>query len=422
MRTGTYAIAAALMLLLFATAPLYSGGRSEAADDVTTVRFLNFSASGGNEESLADIREAFEAENPDVRVRIETIGYEDYFTQLQTRIAGGQAPDAFELNFENFAAYANRGLLRDLSGELNASGVNLDDLNPQALEAFSLGGTQYGLPASFSTVMLFYNRDLFDAAGVDYPTDDWTWEQAHEAAAAIRALDDDTFGLFQPIQFHEFFKVVQQYGGGLISDDGSRFTVDRPENIEALEVMVSRIQDSNIMPSDRQLSGMGDWDLFVSGRLGMLVTGIWGFPHFTENADFDWDVVVEPAARERATHFFANGLSVHADSRVSEAAVRWIAYLSASETAGQVRLDAGWELPASNHAGIVSEYASRTPPANREAVFASLDYLVTPPIVTEFNRVADIVTMNLQAAAQGGAEPAEALRNAQRQLEAEIEL
>ncbi|MFO7782116.1 MAG: sugar ABC transporter substrate-binding protein [Spirochaetia bacterium] len=410
-----------ITVLLAITVPLFSGGQGEA-DEVTTVRFLNFSASGGNEDHLGEIRDAFESENPDVEVEVETIGYEDYFTQLQTRIAGGQAPDAFELNFENFAAYGNRGLLRDLDDDLTATDVNLDDLNSQALDAFSLDGTQYGLPASFSTVMLFYNQDLFDEAGLDYPTDDWTWTEAHEAAEAIRDLGEDTFGLFQPIQFHEFYKVVQQYGGGLISDDGSEFTVDRPENVTALETMVGRIQDSNIMPSERQLSGMGDWDLFLSGRLGMLVTGIWAFPHFTDNAEFDWDVVVEPAADRRATHFFANGLSVHADSNVAEAAVRWIAYLSASETAGQVRLDAGWELPASNHSDLVAAYAEQTPPDNREAVFTSLDYLVTPPIVTDFSRMADIVTSHLESASQGDTAPGDALQNAQRQLESEIDL
>ncbi len=410
----------ALTLVLVLAMPLFAGGRQEADDAVTTVRFVNFSAAGGNEDSLREIRDSFQEENPDIRVEIETIGFDDYFTQLQTRIAGGRAPDAFELNFENFAAYAGRGLLRDLTSHLNATDVDLEDLNPEAVRAFSMEGRQYGLPASFSTVLLFYNKDLFDRAGVAYPTDQWTWDDAHTAAERIRALDEEIYGLFQPVHFYEFFKVVRQYNGALLSDDGSRFTVDRPENVRALETMVARIHDTNIMPSDRQMSGMGDWDLFTSGRLGMLVTGIWAFPEFTQSADFAWDVVVEPEADARATHFFANGVSVHVDSPVAEAAARWVAYLAASETAGRVRLDAGWELPASNHAGIISEYASRTPPENREAVFASLDYLVTPPVITEFSRVADIVTMHLESAAQGQTAPAEALRNAQEQLEAEI--
>ena len=77
------------------------------AVDPVTITYCNFNASGGNEETLDKMVEAFEAAHPDIKVEVETIGYNDYFTQMQTRVAGGTAPDCYELNIENFAAYAN---------------------------------------------------------------------------------------------------------------------------------------------------------------------------------------------------------------------------------------------------------------------------------------------------------------------------
>lgn len=93
------------------------------------------------------------------------------------------------------------------------------------------------------------------------------------------------------------------------------------------------------------MAGMGDWDLFESGRLGMIVTGIWAFPEYTSNCDFDWDIVVEPGHTQKATHFFSNGYVVSKDSQVADEAVKFITYISSNREATQIRLDAGWELP-----------------------------------------------------------------------------
>lgn len=95
------------------------------------------------------------------------------------------------------------------------------------------------------------------------------------------------------------------------------------------------------MPTEEQMAGMGDWDLFESGRLGMIVTGIWAFPEYTSNCDFDWDIVVEPGHTQKATHFFSNGYVVSKDSQVADEAVKFITYISSNREATQIRLDAG---------------------------------------------------------------------------------
>ena len=166
---------------------------TEKAADPVTITYCNFNSSGGNEETLAKMVEAFEASHPDIKVDVETIGYDDYFTQMQTRVAGGTAPDCYELNIENFAAYANKGLLAEISG------VDVSGLNDTALNAFCVNGKQYGLPESFSNVVLIYNKDLFDKAGVSYPTNDWTQDDVQAAAEAIRALGDDSMASGSPL-------------------------------------------------------------------------------------------------------------------------------------------------------------------------------------------------------------------------------
>lgn len=389
---------------------------------VVTIDFLNFSSSGENEVHLERMREIFEAQNPNIKVNIQTVGYGDYFVRLMTSVVAGTAPDAFELNFENFAAYAMKGTIQPLEELIERSGFDTSVSDSSALAAFTSDGKQYGLPFSFSNVIVLYNKELFDRANVPYPTNEWTWDDQLAAAQKIRALDDDIFGIFQPIQFHEFYKVVRQNGGALLSDDGTQFTINLPQNVETLQYLVDRVQKYNVMPTEEQLSGMGDWDLFAAGRLGMLVTGSWAFPYMTANCDFEWDIAVEPGNTTKATHFFANGLVIGHNTKHPEEAFRWIQFLSTSREAAEIRVKAGWELPAVTDPEVIALYTATTPPENKAAVFESLQYLVTPPVVEQFAELSDIIGRYLGEARDGFLTPQEALDMAQMEAEARIAL
>ena len=385
-------------------------------EESVTITYANFNASGGNEETLNKMYEAFREEYPNITVEIETIGYDDYFTQMQTRVAGGTAPDCYELNIENFAAYANKGALAELTG------IDVGGYNETALSAFGVGGKQYGVPGNFSNVVLIYNKDLFDQAGVDYPTGDWTWEDALNACEKISALGDDIYGIYQPITFNEFFKVAAQYGGGILSEDKTAFTINSEENLAAAQMMIDKITETNVQPTEAQMGGMGDWDLFESGRLGMIPTGIWAFGAFTDACDFNWDICVEPGGTQKATHFFSNALVVNAKSEKKEAAATWINWLASSDTAAKMRIEAGWDLPAINDEAVLAGYLEITPPDNRQAVFDSLDDLVVAPIIEEYSMMADIITDQLSRAASGEQSAKEALDRAQEECSAQIKL
>ena len=390
--------------------------QAAAPAEPVTITYCNFNSSGGNEETLAKMVAAFEAEHPNIKVEVETIGYDDYFTQMQTRVAGGTAPDCYELNIENFAAYASKGMLAEITG------VDVSGLNDTALNAFNVSGKQYGLPESFSNVVLIYNKDLFDQAGVAYPTADWTQADLQAAAEAIRALGDDIFGIWQPITYNEFFKVAAQYGGALLNEDKTEFTINSPENLTAAQALVDRVLVSNVQPNAVQQGGMGDWDMFMSGRLGMIPTGIWAFQTFTEGCDFAWDIVVEPGSTQKATHFFSNCVVMNPETDYPEEVATWLAWLASSTTSADIRLEAGWDLPALKDLGALSSYLEVTPPDNREAVFESLDYLVMPPVIEDYALMSDIITQKLAAAADGTITAQEALDQAQAECVAQIKL
>lgn len=385
----------------------------------TTVNYFSFTTGSDQVAVLESLIAVFEAENPDIRINYSTADFGSYFTSLQIDFAAGTAPDVFELNYENFVTFASRGTMLDLGSRIAASDrIGADTFYPAALGAFNFGGQQFGLPITFSTVLLIYNQELFDAAGLSYPSEDWTWEDVVAAGEAITDASNRVWGISQPVQFWEFYKVAEQAGGGVTVSPTVQ--IDTPENRAAAHYLVDKVQVHGIMPSDAQMSGLGDVDLFLNGQLGMIVTGIWMFGQFINEADFAWDVQVEPGGADKATHFFSNAAVVANTSSVPDAAYKWVEFLAAHPAVVQARIEHAWELSALSleQAEALGPYLAQPVPANREAVFRSLAYAVTPPVVENQQMLQDIINEELEAARLGSKSVEQALADAQRRVEA----
>lgn len=386
---------------------------SFASAEDTTITYATFSASGAQEETLKKMVEVFESKNPGVKVDVQLTGYNDYFTKLATQVGGGNPPDVFEMNMENFLAYMLRGACADLTGLVDPASYS-----EGTLSAVSSDGKLYAVPMSFSTCVLFYNKALFDQAGIDYPDDTWTWTEAQAAAEKIRALGDDIWGYYQPISYNEFYKSVKGNGGSLLNEDYTAFTVNTPENVAVLEAMLARVRgEDRVMPNAEDMAGRGDWDLFSEGKLGMLVSGIWGFQTFTDQCDFDWDITVEPGFKDKSTFFFANVNCVSTESDKQEAAARFVDAMGSDPDIVQLRLDASWELPTIADQTKLTQYLEVTPPDNREAVFDSMDYAVAPPALLEQGAASEIIGNVLGTLETNDMTAQEALDEIQAQLE-----
>ena len=286
----------------------------EEVVEQVTITYATFSANAGHEEDLASLVAEFEAIHPNIKVETQIVAFDDYFNKLQTMIAGDVAPDTYELNYENFVSYAEKGLLLDTTVlASNDASFDVDIFYPRALEAFQLDGMQLALPETFSTVVLFYNKDLFDAAGLSYPTADWTWDDVLVAAQAINDPENGVYGFYSPLQFNEFYKKAAQNNCSFFNEDKTETLINSPECVEALQTMSDFVNVYNVMPSEADLGGSSNSDLFLAGKIAMDVTGIWMFSSFAD-APFAWDIEIEPGMATHATHFFANGVGISSTS------------------------------------------------------------------------------------------------------------
>ena len=426
MRTPFRGLAAAVTSALLVGACSTAGASpspvaSEPATSVATtapsptaapvkLTYFTFSAAPDHLKDLDAIVQAFQQKHPNITVEVQTASYDQYFTKLQTAIAGGTAPDTFELNYENFVSYSSAGSLLDLSPLATAdTEFKPDTYYPRAYSVFQANGKQYGLPETFSDVLLFYNKDLFDAAKVSYPTTDWTWKD--ELAAAQKLTAKGIWGDFQPIQFYEFYKVLAQNGGAFFSADGKQATFNDAKGVEAANWLVDKINKFKVMPSDAQMGGQDDTALFKAGKLAMWHNGIWQFSGL-KDAAFKWDVQLEPGNVTKAHHFFANAIAASANTAHPQQAWEWLRFLTSSPEAVKVRLDSSWELPAVSDQSQFTSYLSQTPPANRKAVFDALANIVVPPVIVQQSQMTDIVTKALEKAKLGQLSVQDALNEA----------
>jgi len=357
----------------------------------------------------------FEEKHPGIRIKVETAPFGEYFAKLATLIAGGMAPDIFELNYENFVSFAAKGVLLDL-GPLAEADKEFDPaiFYSRAYNAFNYKGMQLGLPETFSTVVLFYNKDLFDKAGVAYPAEDWTWSDAVAAAEKLTDAEAGVWGLYSPIQFWEFYKKAAQNKCSFFKD--KEVTVNSPECVEALQTMVDFVAKYHVMPTDAEMGGLSPGDLFTGGKLAMEVTGIWMFAAY-KDAPFEWDIQVEPGMKEKATHFFANAVSVFAATKHPQEAWEWVKFFTSSPEMASIRVKTGWELPALDNPAYFEDYLKQRPPANRAAVFKSLEYAVVPPVIERQAEMQDAVNKLLDQVKLGQLTPKEALDQAKVQIE-----
>jgi multiple sugar transport system substrate-binding protein len=183
--------------------------------------------------------------------------------------------------------------------------------------------------------LLFYNKDLFDAAGLEYPNSSWTWDDFKAAAAALTQgedLADKVFGFYADDWWAVYLPAVWQNGGRLYSEDGTTCILDQGEAVEALAWWADFIQQGySPSPDDLGSLGMGPEDLFINGRLGMFQNGTWNVAWFAEEATFEWSVAVLPKGKQQATTLHLTNYVMASNSAHPDEAWEFLKFLASPE-------------------------------------------------------------------------------------------
>ncbi|MDO8145638.1 extracellular solute-binding protein [Isoptericola sp. 178] len=216
-----------------------------------------------------DVISDFEAENPDVSVNLEVQSWDNINDVVRTKVQSGQAPDI--LNIDAFAGFVEDDLLYPAADVLSPETV--DDFQASFVDNASMGGTQYGMPLIASARTMFYNKDLFEQAGLDPENPPATWDELRTAADAISALDGGIYGYGLPLGSEEAQAeaAIWFFGNGGGYGDSEAITVDTPENVEAAEFFQGLAVDGLTQPDAGATDRTPLLDVFVQGKIGMIV-------------------------------------------------------------------------------------------------------------------------------------------------------
>lgn len=289
--------------------------------DKTTVRFAYW---GGDfdQERMENIKAAFEEENNSIEVDLVNVPGDEYGQHLLTRFASGDVYDIVQLAEDSYY-FSARGVLEDLTPWAEEDeDFDLDDFYEVGIEAYTHRDRLYGLPLRLGTVMMFYNKDLLDEHGLDYPDEDSTWEEIIEMAATITNPSEGVFGMNSlGGWWASTSQFTRSHGVRMLSEDFSEFVLDSEEGVEVIEKMHYLVNDLNIAPNDSQIpEGI---DLWTSGRQGFLIDGPWHILSSRANIeDFEWDMTSAPTMPgvEDTAPTFSNAFHISEQSDQKEAA------------------------------------------------------------------------------------------------------
>lgn len=396
-----------LFVIVVASMLLAACGGAPAADKATEVTFMMW----GAPEELAvwqAVVDDFHSANPSITVKVDVSDWDSYWTKLNTLIAGGTPPDVFAMDAPLFLDWQSRGALLNLQPYIDKTPGFLDGFYPQTLTAYKTADGYYGLPRDFQSIVLFYNKDMFDAANLAYPTADWTYDDLLTAAKALTLDKDgdgktDQFGLWTDTWDMELFwsEAIWAYGGEVISGDHTRTLIGEGGARDAW-AYIDSLYKAGVMPSPTTAGEYGD-DLFQSKMSAMTTIGHWAVPGYVQ-AGLNFDVVPMPAGPSgKATSVNSAGFVVSKASKNADAAFEFIKF--ALGEAGQKRLaELGFAIPVLKSVAESDAYLKQPGSLNQQVFLDSIAFARTKPVFKGYEEWAGVVGDGLTPVFDGDAE------------------
>lgn len=324
------------------------------------------------EAAITSQIEAFNVHFPDITVEPQIVPWGDYWTKLQTGIAGGETFNVFWINSASLPVYASAGALQSIDQIIGGDGgVDLANFPAPIVDMYTWQGVHYGIPRDFDTIGLFYNKDIFDKAGVAYPDDTWTWDTFRSVSEQLNDSGNGVWGAGLQTSWQEnYYNFIYQNGGTLLNEDMTQSTVNSPEASEAFVYLTGFFTD-DLTPSIavQQSNPVAD-TLFPAGGVALLPGGSFRAGTYGA-ADANIDVAPLPQGKERATmtHGLSNVIWAGADNPgASIELVKWLA----SEEAETILGNSGATIPA--YAGLQQPWLDANPDMNLQVFIDALEY------------------------------------------------
>jgi multiple sugar transport system substrate-binding protein len=387
---------------------------SEPQDEATRITVM---VSGDPEEIEAyrAVVEAFDRSQTGIDVELLPFAdRDDLIVRLSTSIAGGQPPDLFLMNYRYYGQFAARDALEPVDPYLRTSEVfSAHDFFQTSMTPFQWDGEQMCLPQNVSSLVVYYNADLFADAGLPLPAEGWTWNDMVQSAEALTRDDGgdgaaEVYGLGVDPEIIRLAPFIWSNGGTLVDDeaDPTRFDFDAPA-VTAMQRFLDLRSVHGVTPTDVEAESEDFETRFLNGRLGMLMESRRVVPTLRTITSFRWDVAPVPILSEPTSVLHADAYCITEGSDAKDASWRFVEFALGPE--GQrIIAEAGRTVPSLR--SVVDSDAFLDPaalPEHSEVFLDQIPRLRAVPVVSTWAEIEDVANSVIEEAYYGGGEALE---------------
>ena len=397
-------------LALFLVLPLMVVGCGPGSDDRATRVTVMVAGDPEEIDAYRAVVDAFDRSQEAVDAELLPFAErDDLILRLSTSIAGGQPPDLFLMNYRYYGQFAARGALEAIEPYLeDSTAFSSEDFFDTAMTPFEWDGQQMCMPQNVSSLVVYYNADLFEAAGVALPTDGWSWDDMVSAAEQLTRDEDgdattDVYGLGVDPEIIRIAPFVWSNGGTLVDDEASPtgFSFDANAVIAMQRFFDLRTVDG-VTPTDEEAEAEDLESRFVNGRLGMLMESRRVVPTFRTIDAFGWDVAGLPSFGSPASVLHSDAYCMTAGSDDKEAA--WLFLEFALGPEGQrITAEAGRTVPSLRSVAESRSFLDPdAAPAHAQVFLDQIPFLRAVPVVSTWPEIEDTANGLLEEAYYGG--------------------
>jgi multiple sugar transport system substrate-binding protein len=325
-------------LVIFALIILMTTLFTAGAFAQTTIRYFMWDPEF--QEMERGLIEEFEKENPDIEVEFTALEPTNYWPKISAMAAAGELPDVFNMSSGYIDQWAQDGLLMNIQDKVDE--LPQEDYFTRVFSTLrypdKTESDMYGIPYAWVTTVLYYNKDMFDEAGLDYPDEDWSWEDFRRAAEALTIDENDdgvpeVYGHWWYGRYAHVEPWVYANGGRILNEDKTRIDVDEKAR-EALQFLGDLSNEYNVSPPKKDVVGIRQQDMFPLQQTAMWVDGSWNIQHVRDMGQgaFDWGIAKVPQGPsaepgEYEAYGWPDSLVISKESKHKDAAWKLIKYL-----------------------------------------------------------------------------------------------
>lgn len=356
-RFVTWTLVAALLVLgLAACGGKENEGQNgknsgEGSGKKVTLDFVWFS-DGVEGDVMKGIIKDYEAANPNIKINLIEVAYKDLSTKLKTMAAGGEPPALARISTTEIGAFSKQAvdLAEKLGGVDAFTSQFIDSLKPY----YVVDGKVIAAPMDVTANGLIYNKTLFDKAGVSVPTSPdkvWTWDEFSAALKQVMQKGGAQYGLVWDFTPHRWSTLLYQFGGSMISPDGTKATINSEAGVQAAEYF-KKLHDEGVIPRSVWLGSENPNNLFRSGTVAAHLAGNWMISNYKDITNFEWGVTYMPKAKQRSSVPGGKFIMAFKGSGVEDEAANFIQYLSSKEVNSKFNLESLFMSPRKDSANL----------------------------------------------------------------------